>query len=261
MAAMLASPLIGCTPNLRESSQVTSKSTGSASAKHATENIDVLVIDDQAVVRVGLRLLIEDTPGLCFAGEAHDMDTARAALAQQSPDVILLDLLTSDERALECLPELVQAAPNARVIMLTCCNEREMHHRAIALGARGLVLKTQPVDVLLKAIRRVYAGELWIERELMHTVIGQMMTQQNARDPEAKKIATLTAREREIIAHIGAGLKNKQIAEKLFISETTVRHHLTSIFSKLDVCDRLELVIYAYQNKLACVPGMDTTRI
>ena len=236
------------------------KASSFACAKTSLENISVLVIDDQAVVRVGLQLLLEDTPGMCFAGEAHDMETSRAAIAQESPDVILLDMLSSDERALEFLPELVQAAPNARIIILTCCRKQEMHHRAIALGARGLVLKTQPVDVLLKAIRRVYAGELWIEREMMHNVIGQMMTQQNTRDPEAEKIAALTGREREIIAQIGVGLKNKHIAEKLFISETTVRHHLTSIFSKLEVCDRLELVIYAYRHHLACVPGTHEPR-
>jgi DNA-binding NarL/FixJ family response regulator len=189
------------------------------------------------------------------AGEAGDLQAARAAIAQKQPDVILLDLLLSNERILECLPELKQAAPQARIIVLTGCQEPLRHHRAIALGARGLVLKSQPVDVLLKAIRRVFAGELWIERELMHNVIGQMVTQQNVRDSEAEKIAALTEREREIIAQIGQGLKNKTIAEKLFISETTVRHHLTSVFSKLEVSDRLELVIYAYRHKLARVPG------
>jgi DNA-binding NarL/FixJ family response regulator len=233
------------------------KTAGYTHPEALVENIGVLVIDDQAVVRVGLQLLLEDTPGMHPVGEAHDLDTALSTIANKQPDVILLDLLTSDERALEFLPELVKSAPSARIIILTCCREPKMHHQAIALGARGLVLKTQPVDVLLKAIRRVHAGELWIERELMHTVIGQMMTQQNARDPEAEKIATLTAREREIIAQIGHGLKNKQIAEHLFISETTVRHHLTSIFNKLEVCDRLELVIYAYRHKLACVPIVD----
>jgi DNA-binding NarL/FixJ family response regulator len=233
---------------------------GRGRAKVATESIGVVVIDDQSVVRVGLRLLLEDTPGMHFLGEAHDLVTARVAIAKKQPDVVLLDLLESDERVLEFLPELVATAPSARVIILTCCRESEMHHRAIALGARGLVLKSQPVDVLLTAIRRVFAGELWIERALMHTIIGQMMTQQNTRDPEAEKISALTEREREIIAHIGRGLKNKHIAEKLFISETTVRHHLTSIFSKLDVCDRLELVIYAYQNQLASVPCADEAR-
>jgi DNA-binding NarL/FixJ family response regulator len=240
--------------------RATPKTTGRAASKAANDNIGVLVIDDQAVVRVGLRLLLEDTPGMRFVDEAHDLETARAAIAKVQPDVILLDLLMSDERALEFLPELTQAAPAARTIILTCCADAEMHQRAIALGARGLVLKSQPVDVLLKAIRRVNAGELWIERELMHTVIGQMMTQQTARDPEAEKIGALTVREREIVAHIGQGSKNKQIAEKLFISETTVRHHLTSIFSKLEVSDRLELVIYAYQHKLACVPGVGESR-
>lgn len=233
---------------------------GHAPLEAMNDSIGVLVIDDQAVVRVGLRLLLDDTPGVHFLDEAHDMESARAAIAKKHPDVVLLDLLTNDERALEFLPELLAAAPAARVIILTCCREPGMHHRAIALGARGLVMKSQPVDVLLKAIRRVYAGELWIERELMHTVIGQMMTQQNARDPEAEKIAALTGREREIISHIGQGLKNRQIAERLFISETTVRHHLSSIFSKLDVSDRLELVIYAYRHKLADVPGANDTR-
>ncbi len=112
----------------------------------------------------------------------------------------------------------------------------------------GVVLKEQASDVLLRAIEKVHAGEVWLERTMIAHVLGQMTRRRShpQLSPEEAKIATLTAREREVMALIGEGLKNSQIAQRLFISETTVRHHLTSTFGKIGVHDRLELVIYAY---------------
>jgi DNA-binding NarL/FixJ family response regulator len=120
----------------------------------------------------------------------------------------------------------------------------------------GLVLKEKAAEVLLKAIERVHAGEVWLDRTLLASVLGDLTraSLKQPIDPEAIKIATITAREREVIGLIGQGLKNRQIGERLFISETTVRHHLTSIFGKLEVADRLELVIYAYRYGLARPP-------
>jgi len=120
-----------------------------------------------------------------------------------------------------------------------------------------LVLKERSTEILLKAIEKVHAGEVWLERSMIAAVLSEM-TRKNERkptNPEAANIATLTPREREVITLIGEGLRNKQIAQRLFISETTVRHHLTSIFSKLHVSERLELVIYAYRHGLAKIPS------
>jgi two-component system nitrate/nitrite response regulator NarL len=222
-------------------------------ARVAEDSIGVMVIDDHAVVRAGLHLLLEDTPGVHPVGEVSGSAQALAELQKHQPAITLLELNLGDQDGIDLLPELLQAVPYSRVIILTGSPDTKMHRQAIVLGARGLVMKSQDVDVLLKAIRRVHAGELWIDRALMHTVIGEMTARPDSGDPEAAKIAALTARELEIVAQIGEGLKNKQIAERLFISETTVRHHLTSIFSKLGVGDRLELVIYAYRHNLACI--------
>jgi DNA-binding NarL/FixJ family response regulator len=145
----------------------------------------------------------------------------------------------------------------ARVIVLTGGRDPEVHRRCVELGADGLLLKDKASEVLIKAIRKVHAGEDWLERSMMRGALAQMRNQggKEQADPEAAKIATLTEREREVVALVGLGLKNKQIAERMFISDTTVRHHLTSVFSKLGVSDRLELVIYAYRHKLAKPPG------
>jgi DNA-binding NarL/FixJ family response regulator len=136
--------------------------------------------------------------------------------------------------------------------VLTGVRDVEMHRRAVRLGAVGLVLKEKAADVLLKAIAKVYAGEVWLDRLLIANVLSEITrpTSQSL-DPEDIKIKALTVREREIIKLIGQGLKNQAIANRLCISEATVRHHLTSIFGKLGVGDRLELAIYAYRHGLA----------
>ncbi len=125
------------------------------------------------------------------------------------------------------------------------------------LGAMGLVFKEKAAEVVIRAIERVHAGEVWFDRTLIGNVLTELSRASATKklDPEATKITKLTEREREIAALIGEGLKNKQIANRLFISETTVRHHLTSVFDKLGVTDRLELIIYAYRHGLAKPPS------
>src|SRR5262249_55445781 len=134
--------------------------------------------------------------------------------------------------------------------------DSEIHLKAVRLGAMGIVMKTDPSNLLFKAIRKVHSGEAWLNRSIMAAVImGIHDNRPEKPRTETKKVASLTERELEVIASVGEGLKNKQIGERLFISEATVRHHLTSIFEKLEVADRLELMIYAYQHGLAKIPG------
>jgi DNA-binding NarL/FixJ family response regulator len=119
----------------------------------------------------------------------------------------------------------------------------------------GVVLKEDAAELLLKAIEKVYLGEVWLDRLSLGSLLWQLTSRVNESvDPERRKMATLTEREREVITLIAQGLKNKQIAERLFISQTTVTHHLSSIYAKLGVTDRLELVVYAFANKLAKLP-------
>jgi len=221
-----------------------------------TQKVNILIVDDHAVIRAGLRLLIETNKRFDVCGEAGNCRDAVSAAESSQPDLILLDIDLDGENSLQSLPELLKAAPATRVLVLTGLNDADVHAEALKAGAMGLVLKEKAADVLLKAIEKVHHGEVWFDRTTMGSVLAQMSRGggRAAEDPEGAKIASLTDREREVVTLIGEGLKNKQIAERLFISETTVRHHLTSVFSKLGVADRLELVIYAYRHNLAKPP-------
>ena len=222
----------------------------------ADEPIKVLLIDDHAMFRTGLRLAIESRPGIKVVAEAATSAEALAAAARESPDIILLDLDLGEESGFELLPELIAAGHAGRVILLTGTRDPEAHRRAVRMGAVGLVLKEHAIETVLKAIEKVHAGEAWLDRMMIATILRERSRPENAngRSGEAAKIATLTERERQVIGLIGEGLKNREIADRMFISEATVRHHLTSIFNKLGVEDRLELVIYAYQHHLAELP-------
>jgi DNA-binding NarL/FixJ family response regulator len=172
--------------------------------------ITIMIIDDHVVIRSGLRMLIEHDQHMKVVAQAGSRTEALERAASTNPDVIILDLLLGDEDGLSFLPELCQASPNSRVLVLT-----------------GV--------------------------QMMGSMI-QEFNKPAMVDPEVSKIESLTDREREVIALIGEGLKNKQVGERLFISETTVTHHLSSVFSKLEVSDRLELIIYAFRHGLAKMP-------
>jgi two-component system nitrate/nitrite response regulator NarL len=217
------------------------------------ESIRILIVDYNAVVRSGLRMLIDQNSDMKVVGVAGNRSEALAVAAIEQPNIIILDILLGDEDGLAFLPELREVAKNARVLVLTGLRGSESQRRAMLAGAMGVVLKEHAAEVLIKAINKVHQGEVWLDRSMMGGVLDKM-TQAPEIDPEKAKIASLTDREREVIALIAEGLKNKQIGQRLFISETTVTHHLSSVFSKLDVSDRLELIIYAFRHRLAQLP-------
>jgi DNA-binding NarL/FixJ family response regulator len=198
-------------------------------------------------------MLIEHDQRMQVVAQAGNRIEALERANATRPDVIILDLVLGDEDGLTFLPELCQASPTSRVLVLTGVQNPDAHRSAIRRGAMGIVLKEHAADQLLKAILKVHDGEVWIERSMMGSMI-QELNKPNTVDPEITKIESLTDREREVIALVGEGLKNKQVGERLFISETTVTHHLSSVFSKLDVSDRLELIIYAFRHGLAKMP-------
>lgn len=219
------------------------------------EKIRILIVDDQLVVREGLRMLIENHPGIRVVAMASTRSEALEIIARQPSDLIILDLELEGVSALSFIPQLREAAKNARVLVLTGSRDPETHQKAAQLGAMGVVLKEDAADLLLKAIEKVYKGEAWLDRLTLGNILWQMSSQdKESVDPEHKKISSLTERERQVIELIAQGLKNKQIAGRLFISPTTVTHHLSSVYSKLGVSDRLELVVYAFANKLAKIP-------
>lgn len=224
-------------------------------ATPATQIIRVLLIYDDVVMRLGLRMLVENCRGLKVVGEATNPADALDITAREQPDIILLDSDLDSNNGLDLLPKLHASARQARVLVLTGERDDEVYLRAMRLGASGLVLKDQAAEVLSKAIEKIHAGEVWFDRLFVGSLIAELLraAEDWRTSPEAARIGRLTEREREVIDLVGEGLKNKQIASRMSISETTVRHHLTSIFNKLGVSDRLELVIYAYHYGLAKV--------
>ena len=221
----------------------------------ALKKIRIVIVDDQLVVREGLRMLLDNHPGIKVVAMASTRPEALEIIAREPADLIILDLELGGMSALSFIPQLRQGAKTARVLVLTGLRDSDVHQKAARLGAMGVVLKEDAADLLLKAIEKVYQGEAWLDRLTLGNLLWQMSSKDTESiDPHRKKIASLTERERQVIALIAEGLKNKQIAERLFISPTTVTHHLSSIYSKLGVSDRLELVVYAFANKLAKMP-------
>jgi DNA-binding NarL/FixJ family response regulator len=210
----------------------------------------VLLVDAQAVVRAGLRLMINNQPGWLVSAEAASVREAFAQLATP-PDVILHHANLPEEP--EAWRELLALARHAPLLVLTGKCELETHHRlfgeAITAGLKGLVFREDAPDTLFRALQTVQAGGVWLGSATLARVLGKLLNVKRARntDPEIRKAATLTPREREIVALLCQGLKNKSIAGQLGLSEATIRHALTSIFGKLGVTDRLELAIYAYR--------------
>ena len=208
--------------------------------------IGILLIDDHVSMRAGLRILLESQQHLTVIGEAGNLDEALAAIKREPPDIILLDLDLNGVSGLDLLPELLGAADGARVIIMTGLRDVEQHRQAIHRGAMGLVLKDCSPEEVYKAILKVHEGEVWLDRSTIGKVLSERSgTRTEESDPEAQKIVALTKQERAVIALLSEGLKNRQIADRLFISEKTVIHHLSHIYRKLEVADRLELYIYA----------------
>ena len=216
--------------------------------------IAVLLVDDHPVVREGVKMLLSGATDLVVAGEVHSGEAALQALGQGPVDVVLLDLDLGAEGGVVLLPRIASAAPTARVLVLTGLRDRDRHRQALLAGARGLLLKDKSPEQLLKAIRKVHAGELWFERAVLEAALQRAVSSQQGRDPVERRIAELTARELEVVRLIGEGLKNRDIAEQLGISEKTVRNHLSMVFDKLGVSDRLELLVFAYRHGLAQPP-------
>ncbi len=219
---------------------------------NALRNIRVFLINNQAIIRAGLCLLIGSRPGFEVSGEAGSPEEALKQIRHSLPDVILLDLDVS-ESDYSLAARLTPIFEQARVIVLTGADGPTLPARAVEMGAVGIVRKDQAPELLLKAIETVHRGELWVERGIMTSLLSKKRRPARP-DPILSKIDLLTPREREVIGVVGEGLRNREVGRRLFISEITVRHHLSSIFAKLEVKDRFELIIFAYRNGLIKPP-------
>lgn len=216
----------------------------------AQKPIRILLVDDHQSLLWGLAKLIEsENPAMEVVGVAAEMAEALVVAQREQPDVILLDIDLGGVNSLDSLPELLKAV-EAYVLILTGVRDTETHDRAMLSGARGILHKEEPAEIILKAIRNVARGEIWLDRRATGRVFSKLLNARNDEaSPDAARIATLTAREREIINVIINQKRstNKQIADQMGISEYTLRNHLTSIYSKLEVDNRLELVMYSLE--------------
>jgi len=224
----------------------------------ATESagpIRVFLIDDHRTILWGLEKLIESgKPPMRVVGNATSCREALTLLPAADPDVILLDLDLGEEDGLDSIPQLL-AKSKAKVLVLTGLRDETVHRNAVIAGARGVVEKEARAETILAAIAKVHEGQLWLDRMAASQVLVELSRRTAGRhvDRDEARILSLTVREREIIALTAnnAGATARAIAEKLHISEHTLRNHLTSIYEKLGVANRLELFAYAHQHKLA----------
>ena len=208
----------------------------------------ILVADDHAIFRDGLRRLLEGSDDVSIVGEASNGNECIKMLAKLKPDILLLDLRMPEKDGLGVLEEINFDSMATRVIVLTAAEDDRDVVRAMRLGARGVVLKQSASDLLLKSIRKVADGEIWLDNRMTAEVIDAFKKSSEAGQRREKPL--LSDREKEIVQLVAQGFRNREIGEKLFISEQTVKNHLHNIFDKLGVSDRLELALYAIHHRL-----------
>ncbi|PMQ07611.1 response regulator transcription factor [Janthinobacterium sp. AD80] len=215
--------------------------------------IRVMLVDDHKTMLWGLEKLIEGTPEMCLVGSAGDADAALAMAAAMRPHVIVLDLDLGGSCSTDILPRLL-ADGATRALVLSGTRSQELLGKAVRAGARGALGKEAPAELLLQVIRKVHQGELWLEQTLLGSLLGELLAPKAPppRNPEDARIASLTAKERKIVGMIidGNGALNKDLAQRAFIAEHTLRNHLSSIYHKLGVSNRLELYVYATRHKI-----------
>ena len=221
----------------------------------STATVRIVIADDHTIFRDGLRRLLEAEPELQVIAEAADGADAVKHTRELNPDVLLLDLAMPSVPGMDALRDLSADGNqlHTKIIVLTAAVERLEIVQALQLGARGVVMKEAATQLLMKAIRTVMAGQYWIGREAVGDIVEFLRTNPSGEKPPRNY--GLTKREMDILTTIVAGLSNKEIARRFSLSEDTVKHHLTNIFDKVGVASRLELALFAINNRLAEPPS------
>jgi DNA-binding NarL/FixJ family response regulator len=211
-------------------------------------SIRVLVADDQSMVRAGFRMLLADETDIDVVAEAGTGREAVHQAARFQPDVVLMDIRMPELDGLQATREILAADAGARILILTTFDLDEYIYEALSAGASGFVLKDEPPEQLIAAIRTVAAGDALLSPSITHRVISQFARIRRPEPPS--ELEELTSREMEVLRLIARGLSNAEIGEQLFITDTTVKTHVTHVFQKLNLRDRVQAVVFAYETGL-----------
>jgi len=217
----------------------------------AKPTIKVGVADDHPLFRLGVRKLLEPEVDLTMVAEASNGMEAILLVEKFDPDVLLLDLKMPVMDGIEVLSELAKRKLRSQVILMMSNADRDKAVRGVRLGARGIIFKDAEPGLLPKSIRKVYEGEVWIDNPILSQALETLVSKPAAPPGiSGQRDARLSTREMEVVRCVAMGLRNKEVADKLGVSEATIKNHLTSIYSKLGVSDRLELILYAIHNRI-----------
>lgn len=211
--------------------------------------VRLLIADDEALVRSGLRMLVEGEDDIQVVGEAADGAEAVEAAARSRPDVVLMDVRMPSLDGLAAAGRLLAGYGGPRVLMLTTFDEDEHVYEALRIGASGFLLKTSPPEQLLHAIRTVAGGNALIDPKVTRRLIEAFGRSLSTVEPPPA-LAELSAREREVLELIARGLSNSEIADRLYLSPATVKTHVARILDKLGLRDRVQAVIFAYEARV-----------
>jgi len=218
----------------------------SGERKHS---IRILIADGNSISRDGLRALLQQQRGYSVVGEAADTGAAVALVREFKPDVLLLDMAIPQLGGIEVLRQLATAALAVRVVALTTDIGTKESVQALSLGAHGMLLKSSPSTMLFEGIRRVMGGGYWVSPDSIASLVERLQRKSPRVAAKNTKFG-LTGRELEVIGEVVSGCSNPEIANKLTLSEQTVKHHLTHVFDKLGVYSRVELALFAVNHKL-----------
>ncbi len=211
-----------------------------------TEQINILIVDDHAIVRIGLSAWIASEPDLALCGEAADGEEAVNKAHELKPDVILMDLVMPKKDGIEAIREIIQQDPGARILVITSFSEKDKAVQAIKAGALGFMMKDTSPENMLEAIQSVNQGNPWLSAE-----ITRMLVHAELRSPEPiPPVEQLTERELQVLNLIAQGLSDKDIAIQLTVSKATVRYHVTNILNKLHLENRTQVALFAIRSGL-----------
>jgi DNA-binding NarL/FixJ family response regulator len=210
----------------------------------------IVIVDDHTLFREGLRTILEMEEDIEVVADAENAEDIVELVWQTRPDVLLLDIRMPQGSGLDAVPAVLRISPRTNVLVLTACDEKEEHVRAFKLGSKGVILKDSARHTLMQAIHTACAGQVWVDPRMAGTLVEEISHLGADGSSSGRDEHGLTERELEIVRLVASGYRNKEVGATLTISERTVKTHLTNIFQKLGVRDRVGLVMYALRHGL-----------